>query len=152
MRIAIRLAQGSEEFARELLQATFVLSTDVEASGDAESDFDRLRLLLLFAYRKHRRLRMHGSLDDCQEARSVSDGQIDSVLLRIVLEQILRRVRREARELLWLVLVKGHTVKEAADILGMSEAKAESIIRRAKTALRSRLDEAGWNPEANDEL
>lgn len=59
----------------------------------------------------------------------------------ILLHRAMRELKPEYRQILWLVYFEGFTNREAAAIMKRSVHSVETLVYRAKRALRARLDE-----------
>lgn len=82
--------------------------------------------------------------DDCPEIAN-EEASLEQVYIQeersILLHRAMRELKPEYRQILWLVYFEGFTNREAAAIMKRSVHSVETLVYRAKRALRARLDE-----------
>ena len=76
-------------------------------------------------------------------AMAVEKGQEQMILLH----KVLRKLKPEHRQILWLIYFEGFSAKEAAVILKRSAHSVESLTYRAKKALKAQLETEGFHYE-----
>lgn len=57
------------------------------------------------------------------------------------------KLRPNYRQVLWLIYIEGFTNKEAAAVMGKTVHNIESMVSRARKALRSQLEKEGFEYE-----
>ena len=84
------------------------------------------------------------SYGDCPEIAN-EEASLEQVYIQeersILLHRAMRELKPEYRQILWLVYFEGFTNREAAAIIKRSVHSVETLVYRAKRALRARLDE-----------
>ena len=63
---------------------------------------------------------------------------------RHTVRRMLHRLKPEYRQVLWLIYFEGFSNKEAAAIMKKTTHSVETLVYRARQALRSKLDEEGF--------
>lgn len=89
-------------------------------------------------------------LDDCPE---VSDEAADleqhyiQQENQIILHRVMKRLKPEYRQVLWLVYFEGFRCAEVGKIMGKSEATTQTLVSRARKALKEKLLEEEFDYE-----
>lgn len=94
--------------------------------------------------RKHRKMDI--SLEDCAE---ISDGEaLENAYIRNedkrLLHKTMGKLKREYRQILWLIYFEGFSHREAALVLGKTAHNTEVLASRARKTLRDKLLEEGY--------
>lgn len=87
------------------------------------------------------------SLDNCPELTADEEALERSYIRqedKILLHRAMRKLKREYRQILWLIYFEGFTHKEAARIMRRSTHSAETLSYRARQALKRNLLEEGY--------
>ncbi len=66
---------------------------------------------------------------------------------KILLYRAMHRLKAEYRQILWLVYFEGFSVKEAAGIMKKSVHSTETLVYRARRALKTQLEKEGFTYE-----
>lgn len=81
---------------------------------------------------------------DCPEIAS-EEANLEQTYIReersILLRRAMQKLKPEYRQILWLIYFEGFTNREAAVIMKRSSHSVETLVYRAKRALRAQLDE-----------
>lgn len=98
--------------------------------------------------RKHKNMTV--SLDDCAETGndilSLEDAYIRREEAKI-LHKAIKKLKPEYMQVLWLYYFEGFTLKEIAKIVKKSVHNTETLIYRARLALKKKLSEEGFTYE-----
>ena len=90
------------------------------------------------------------SYDDCQEL-AAEQASLESAYIReeraVLLHRSMCRLKPEYRQVLWLSYFEGFNNREIAMIMKRSVHSVETLVWRAKLALRKLLDEEGFTYE-----
>lgn len=90
------------------------------------------------------------SLDDCEEPGndilSLEDAYIQKEESK-ALHKAIRKLKPEYTQVLWLYYFEGFTMKEIARILKKSVHNTETLVYRARLALKKKLSEEGFTCE-----
>lgn len=90
------------------------------------------------------------SLDDCPEV-SADEADLEQAYIRqeekIMLHRVMRKLKREYRQVLWLIYFEDFTQKEVAKIMKKSVHNVETLAYRARRALKTKLLEEGFDYE-----
>ncbi len=82
--------------------------------------------------------------DDCPEIAN-EEANLEQAYIQeersILLRRAIQELKPEYRQILWLIYFEGFTNREAAAIMKRSVHSVETMVYRAKRALRARLDE-----------
>jgi len=90
------------------------------------------------------------SLDDCPE---ISDEEYDLERRyiqqenQIALHHAMKKLKAEYRQVLWLVYFEGFRCSDAGKIMGKSEATTQTLVSRARKALKEKLLEEEFDYE-----
>ena len=63
---------------------------------------------------------------------------------KLTVRRMLRRLKPEYRQVLWLIYFEGFSSKEAAVVMKKSTHNVETLVYRARQALKSKLNEEGF--------
>ena len=89
-------------------------------------------------------------LDELPEQSGAADA-VEREYLRkerdITLHRAMRKLNPEYRQVLWLVYFDGFSNKEAAGIMNKSVRSTESMLYRARRALKAQLESEGFHYE-----
>jgi RNA polymerase sigma-70 factor (sigma-E family) len=138
---ALLLCGGDHHLAEDLTQATyakvFAAWPRVEAADDPVA---YTRVVLTRTYLSHRRLGRNTERpsDTLPDRAAPTEGDL---ALRHDLLDAIRLLKPRDRALLVLRYWEDRSVRETADLLGLSEATVRQRSRRALTTLRTRLPE-----------
>ena len=87
------------------------------------------------------------SIEDCAEI-SDDEKNLEASYIReedrISVHRAMRRLRREYQQILWLIYFENFSNKEAARILGKTTHNVETMVCRARQALKNKLLEEGY--------
>lgn len=95
--------------------------------------------------RRHRQ-----SLIPLEECGEISDEEkeLEQAFIaeedRILLHRTMRKLKPEYRQILWLVYFEGFSLKEAAGIMGKTTHNTETLVYRARKALKEKLMQEGY--------
>lgn len=78
-----------------------------------------------------------------QDAEDLERSYIHKDQQRVV-HRMMRRLKPEYRQVLWLIYFEGFSSKEAAIIMKKTTHSVETMVYRARQTLRSKLDEEGF--------
>lgn len=141
----------SRENADDVMQAAAL-----RALEGAESLQDPSRALP-WLYRIHKNALVDAGRKSASSSRLIEPGVEPSDLSTEVEEELCRcgayqarRLRREYAQILDLVDMKGHTISETADVLGISTNNANVRLHRARAALRRKMLEHCGVTQASD--
>ena len=81
--------------------------------------------------------------DDEKDLEQNYIGQED----RILLHRAMRQLKMEYRQILWLVYFEDFSLSQAARIMGKSTHNAQTIVYRARKALKEKLTQEGYEYE-----
>lgn len=87
------------------------------------------------------------SLDDCPELTS-DEESLEQHYIRqeqkIQIHRAMHSLKPEYRQILWLIYFEGFSNKEAASVMKKSVHSIETLVYRARKALKSRLEMGGF--------
>ncbi len=83
-------------------------------------------------------------LEDCIPDNSMVEGKMDAELLGIAINQYLRTLPEETRHLFICRYFFLDSLKEAAKYCGIKEAKAKTLLYRARCGLKAYLEKEGF--------
>ena len=87
------------------------------------------------------------SIDACAELISEEESLELSYIReerKIIVHRCLRKLKREYRQVLWLIYFEGFSSKEAAAVMKKSVHNIETLLYRARKSLRSQLEMEGF--------
>ena len=141
------------DVAEELTEDTFLKLVLKKPRFSARSSFKTWlytigrNLALDHLQRNHRSMIC---LDDCPE---ISDAEADleqSYIQqenRIILHRTMKMLKPEYRQVLWLIYFEGFRCSEVGKIMGKSEATTQTLVSRARKALKEKLLEEEFEYE-----
>lgn len=92
----------------------------------------------------------HIPLEDCpeipDEAYALEYGYIQQED-KLIVHRAMKKLKQEYRQVLWLIYFEGFTCAEAGKIMGKSAHNAETLVHRARRALKTKLFEEGFEYE-----
>lgn len=145
---------GNMQTAEELTEDTFALLGIKKPRFKEKSSFRTW----LYAIGRHvaadylRRQARHFrlSMEELPEQAGAADA-VESAYLRkeqrITLHKAMQKLNPEYRQVLWLVYFDGFSNKEAAGIMNKSVRSTESMLYRARRALKAQLEAEGFHYE-----
>lgn len=146
---------GNIRTAEELAEDTFVLLGTKKPRDKGKGAFKTWlytigRNLAIDHLRRDRRLFGALSVEEAEVLCSEEDDLEKSFFQQeqmILLHKVLRKLKPEHRQILWLIYFEGFSAKEAAVILKRSTHSVESLTYRAKKALKAQLETEGFHYE-----
>ena len=90
------------------------------------------------------------SLDDCPEISDEADDLEHRYIQQenqIALHHAMKKLKPEYRQVLWLVYFEGFRCAEVGKIMGKSEATTQTLVSRARKALKEKLLEEEFDYE-----
>lgn len=139
--------------AEELTEDTFLKLVLKKPRFSARSSFKTWlytigRNLALDHLRRSRR--SHLSLEDCLELPDQAQG-LEAAYIhqqdQLAVHQVMKGLKQEYRQVLWLIYFEGFSCGEAGRIMGKSQHSTEMLVSRARQALRAKLIEEGHHYE-----
>lgn len=89
-------------------------------------------------------------LDICPEAAD-EECALESRYIqqedRVIIHRTMKKLKREYRQVLWLVYFEGFSCAEAGKIMGKSVSNTQTFVCRARQALKTKLLEEGFEYE-----
>ena len=89
-------------------------------------------------------------LDICPEAAD-EECALESRYIqqedRLIIHRTMKKLKREYRQVLWLVYFEGFSCAEAGKIMGKSVSNTQTLVCRARQALKTKLLEEGFEYE-----
>ncbi|MBR3978493.1 MAG: sigma-70 family RNA polymerase sigma factor [Oscillospiraceae bacterium] len=92
---------------------------------------------------KHQSVSLDECPELCDEEKSLEESYIREEE-RILLHRAARKLKREYRQILWLIYFEGFSCKEVGKILGKTTHNVETTASRARQALKIKLLEEGY--------
>ena len=137
--------------AEELAEDTFVLLGTKKPKDKSTASFKTWlytigRNRALNHLRRHKR-RAEVSLDDCSPpVAAVSDPETEYIKeeRKRTVHKAMQALKPEYRQVLWLVYFEDFSNKEAALLLKKSVHNVETLVYRARKALKSQLEKEGF--------
>ena len=97
-----------------------------------------------------RQRHIHIPLENCPDLTN-EENDLERQVLRkeqqIVLHSTMKELKTEYRQVLWLVYFEGFSQKETARIMGKTVHSVETLVYRARQALKAKLLEEGFEYE-----
>jgi RNA polymerase sigma-70 factor (ECF subfamily) len=139
--------------AEELTEDTFLKLVLKKPRFSARSSFKTWlytigRNLALDYLRRNKKLEV--SVDDCPE---IADEECDLEQRyiqqenQILLHRVMKKLKPEYRQVLWLVYFEGFRCADVGKIMGRSEATTQTLVSRARQALKQKLLEEEFDYE-----
>ncbi len=145
---------GNVQTAEELTEDTFVLLGTKKPKYSGRSSFKTWlyaigRNLALDSLRKHAK-HVHISLDELPELTEEAEA-IETAYIRkeqqMAVRKAMRRLNSNYQQVLWLIYFEEMSSREAAAVMKKSIRSIESILYRARKALKSQLETEGFEYE-----
>jgi RNA polymerase sigma-70 factor (ECF subfamily) len=145
---------GDIHTAEDLAEDTFVLLGTKKPKDKGKSSFRTWlytigRNIALDYLRKVSR-RQEVTVDELPEVRDDGEDIELSYIKeerRLTVHRAMEKLKPEYRQVLWLVYFEEFSNKEAAKVMGISVHNAETLVYRARKALRSQLEKEGFDYE-----
>lgn len=140
--------QNKEE-AEELTQETFMKVYPKFEEGAVEKSkyrsyiYSAAQNMVISLWRSRRGKPQMVNLDDENSFHQLADKKSE-VEEKMVVENALNSLPKEAKDVLNWRIVEGYSVKEVADKLGKTEVAVRSIQHRAVKALKEKLEKGGY--------
>lgn len=102
---------------------------------------------LALNYLKRNSRRSEASLDECPELLSEEESLEISYLKeerKIIVHRALQMLKAEYRQILWLIYFEDFSNKEAAMVMKRKVHNIETLVYRARGALKSQLEKEGF--------
>lgn len=136
--------------AEELAEDTFVLLGTKKPRDKGTASFKTWlytigRNLALNHLRRQAR-RAHISLDDCPPPAADHDPETDYIKeeRKRTVHQAMQKLKAEYRQVLWLIYFEDFSIKETAILLEKSVHNTETLVYRARQALKAQLEKEGF--------
>ncbi len=141
---------GNIRTAEELAEDTFVLIGTKRPKDKGKSSFKTWLYTIgrnvAIDHLRRRSKYKEVSIDGCPELDSEEES-LESAYIqeerKIILHHALRRLKPEYRQVLWLVYFEGFSNKEAAAVMKKSIHSVETLVYRARRALKLQLETEG---------
>ena len=141
-----RRSLGDAAAAEDVVQETFVRAW--RARDRFDSNLGTLRTWLFTIARRvvidHARSRAVRQADPLPADLAVADDEMDRAMVGWAVEEAIRRLRPEHREVLVETYYRGRSGRDVAQALGVPEGTVRSRLFYALRTLRLTLDEMGW--------
>ncbi|MCR5110651.1 MAG: RNA polymerase sigma factor [Ruminococcus sp.] len=145
---------GNIHTAEDIAEDTFVLLGTKKPSDNGKSSFRTWlytigRNLAIDYLRKNTK----ASETSTEEIAEISEDteNLEMSYIReerkIAVHRAMDKLRPNYRQVLWLIYIEGFTNKEAAAVMGKTVHNIESMVSRARKALRSQLEKEGFEYE-----
>lgn len=137
--------------AEDLTEETFVKLATKKPRFSGKSSFKTWlyaigRNIALDHIEKEARHGCYATVTTPQQLRDEED--LEQAYIRqdrnLTVRRMLRRLKPEYRQVLWLIYFEGFTNKEAAVVMEKSTHNIETLVYRARQALKSKLNEEGF--------
>lgn len=141
-----RRSLGDAGAAEDVVQETFVRAWRARDRFDA--NLGTLRTWLFTIARRvvidHARSRAVRQADPLPADLAVADDEMERAMMGWQVEEAIRRLRPEHREVLVETYYRGRSGRDVAETLGIPEGTVRSRLFYALRTLRLTLDEMGW--------
>ena len=142
-----RRSLGDPGAAEDVVQETFVRAW--RARDRFDSGLGTLRTWLFAIARRvvidHARSRAVRQADPLPVEMAAIDDEVESAMVGWQVEEALRRLRPDHREVLVETYYRGRSGREVAETLGIPEGTVRSRLFYALRSLRLTLEEMGWD-------
>ena len=139
--------------AEDLMQDTFFKIAVKKPKFKEESSFKTWLYTIgrnvALNYLKKKSKQKEVSIDDCGEL--VSQDNVEEAYIKeerkIVLHRCIGKLKPEYRQILWLVYFEDFSLKQVAAVMKISLHNAETLVYRARKALKTQLETEGFSYE-----
>ncbi len=141
---------GNIHTAEELAEDTFVLLGTKKPRDKGKGSFKTwlytIGRNIAINYLKKNSKRKEISIDDCIELKSQTGLEENYIKeeRKITVHKAMKKLKPEYRQILWLVYFEDFSLKEAAAVIKKSVHNAETLVYRARKALKSQLETEGF--------
>ena len=142
---------GNIHTAEELAEDTFVLLGIKKPKDNGKGSFKTWLYTIgrnvAIDYLRRNSKRSNISIDDCPELFS-EEQNLEKAYIKeerkITLHRALAKLKSEYRQVLWLVYFEDFSTKQAAVVMKKSVHNVETLVYRARKALKSQLELEGF--------
>ena len=141
---------GNIHTAEELAEDTFVLLGTKKPRDKGNGSFKTwlytIGRNIAINYLKKSSKRKEISIDDCIELKSQTDLEENYIKeeRKIAVHRALTKLKSEYRQVLWLVYFENFSTKQVAAVMKKSVHNVETLVYRARKALKSQLELEGF--------
>jgi len=135
-RLALRLCQGHDEPARDLIQQTLANTARCDLY-DCDDLWPLFRKIMLNAHIDHGRLRSREQPLPDSDGQAVHPGVADQTVLRAQLHQVLASLPTDQVRLLQFVYREGYSLDEVAAKLDVTPEAVKQRLKRARGRFRT---------------
>ena len=142
---------GNINTAEELAEDTFVLIGIKKPKDKGKGSFKTwlytIGRNIAIDYLRRNSKRTEISIDDCSELSSDEQSLEISYIKeerKIEVHRVLKRLKPEYRQILWLIYFEKLSNKEAATVMRKSVHSIETLVYRARKSLKSQLEMEGF--------
>lgn len=145
---------GNIHVAEELTEDTFVKLVTKKPKFTGKASFKTWLYTIgrnvALDYLRHKSKRVHVSMQNCGE--QVDDAEsMERAYIReegkIIIHKAIRQLKPEYRQILWLIYFENFTNKQAAEVMRKSVHGIETLVYRARVALKTQLEKEGFDYE-----
>ena len=144
---------GDIHTAEELAEDTFVLlgtkNPRDKGNGSFKTWLYTIGRNIAINYLKKKSRKNEVSIDNCGEL--VSQDNVEEAYIKeerkIVLHRCIGKLKPEYRQILWLVYFEDFSLKQVAAVMKISLHNAETLVYRARKALKTQLETEGFSYE-----
>ncbi len=139
------------QVAEELAEDTFVLLGTKKPKDKGKGSFKTwlytIGRNIALNYLKRKARQNDVSMDDCGEIAS-DEENLEIAFIReerkIILHRALKKLKKEYYQVLWLIYFENFTLKEASVLMKKSVHNIETLVYRARKALKTQLETEGF--------
>ncbi len=141
---------GNIHTAEELAEDTFVLLGTKKPRDKGKGSFKTwlytIGRNIAINYLKKNSKRNEISIDDCVELKSQENLEENYIKeeRKITVHKAMKKLKPEYQQILWLVYFEDFSLKEAATVIKKSVHNAETLVYRARKALKTQLETEGF--------
>ncbi len=141
---------GNIHTAEELAEDTFVLLGTKKPRDKGRGSFKTwlytIGRNIAINYLKKNSKRNEISIDDCVELKSQENLEENYIKeeRKITVHKAMKKLKPEYQQILWLVYFEDFSLKEAATVMKKSVHNAETLVYRARKALKTQLETEGF--------
>ncbi len=141
---------GNIHTAEELAEDTFVLLGTKKPRDKGKGSFKTwlytIGRNIAINYLKKNSKRNEISIDDCLELKSQENLEENYIKeeRKITVHKAMQKLKPEYQQILWLVYFEDFSLKEAATVMKKSVHNAETLVYRARKALKTQLETEGF--------